>query len=162
MIAKYHESFFIYEINEIKDGQVRIWRFEPFEDFSMRITRKGNHIYEKFIDITEIEDIFDVAFAVEWSGHWFGAEYWPVSQTVRLFSTDTNVIEKFNMSPNSTASYHYPFDKGVWDLYVDIDSCNGFKVTYEDYRTGEYTSQTVSKEEWIDLWNKFIVELLPH
>ena len=161
MIAKYHESFFKYEINEIKDRQVRIYRFEPFEDFSMRITRGGKHIYEKFIDKTEIEDIFDVAFAVEWSGHWFLAEYWP-SQTVRLLSTDTNMIEKFNMSPSSMASFLYPIDKGISDLYVDIDSCNGFKVTYEDYRTVEYTSQTVSKEEWIDLWNKFVVELRPH
>lgn len=150
MIAKYHESFFKYEI---KDGQVRIWRFEPFEDFSMRITRGGNHIYEKFIDITEIEDIFDVAFAVEWSGYWFGAEYLSDSQRARLFASDANVIEKFNMNE---------FERGAWDLYVDIDSCSGFKVTYKDNRTGECTSKVVSKEEWINLWNKLIVELIPH
>lgn len=149
MIAKYKEQYFCVDLTA---KPVEIWRYDVVDGFE-KYKDDDLIYYSKFVDITDIDEIFDVAFAVEWSGYWFGADYLSASQRARLFSSDANVIEKFNMNK---------FERGAWDLYVDIDSCSRFKVTYEDNRTGEYTSKVVSKEEWINLWNKLIVELLPH
>lgn len=149
MIAKYKEQYFCVDLTI---RPVEIWRYDVADGFE-KCKDDDLVYYRKFLDITEIDEIFDVAFAVEWSGHWFGADYLSVSQRARLFSSNAEVIEKFNMNE---------FERGTWDLYVDLDSCTRFKVTYEDYRSGEYTSQIVSKEEWIALWNTLIVELRPH
>ena len=149
MIAKYKEQYFCVDLTA---KPVEIWRYDIVDGFK-KCKDDDLIYYNKFVDITDIDEIFAVAFAVEWSGYWFGADYLSASQRARLFSSDANVIEKFNMNK---------FERGAWDLYVDIDSCSGFKVTYEDNRTGEYTSKVASKEEWINLWNKLIVELLPH
>ena len=150
MIARYKNRYFCIDKTITP---AHIWAYIPVDGFEKKTTRRGTVYYENFVDINEIEEIFNVSFVVEWNGFWFNADYISSSQKARLFSLDFEAIEKFNMNE---------FERGAWDLYVDIDSCNEFKVIYEDCRTGESTPQIVSKEEWIVLWNKLIVELLPN
>ena len=150
MIAQYQNRYFCVDTNVTP---IHIWAYIPVDGFEKKTTRRGTVYYESFIDVNEIDKIFEVAFAVEWNEHWFGADYLSTSESVRLFSSDADIIEKFNMNE---------FERGAWDLYADLDTCSGFKVTYKDCRTGVYSSQIVSKEEWTNLWNKLIVELLPH
>ena len=69
MIAKYRGQFFNISLVE---QPTRIWRYDYVEGFQKEETRRGLLVYEKIIDIDEVDEIFEPGFSVKWHGQWCG------------------------------------------------------------------------------------------
>lgn len=150
MIAKFHESFFkVHFENE----QVRIWRFRPFEDFSMRITRGGNYLYEKFVDITEIDEIFDVGFSVLWNGEWCGFEYSEELNKMEVYSNNPDFAKKHDMET---------IDRLTYSKIIPADSVSSIRIVFKDIAGKTTRFETISLKELPCLWKQFKTDLLPH
>ena len=157
MIAKYHNAYFKVCV---ENNHARIWCFSPFEDFSMRITRGGNHLYEKNIDISETDEIFDVGFSALWNGKWCGANPSRDGQIASLIlGWSGGNFAKEN------GFYEIERDKGMvvaWGLDVSIDDCEQFRVVIErEYPVKEEKTEILSKEHWLNLYLKINRELSP-
>ena len=148
MIAKYNGSFFCIDLTT---RPINIWRYDLVEGFD-RCVDDDLIYYEKYVELSELDQVFDVAFAVKWNGHWFGCEYFPGKKDIVLFTGKGQLINE----------YHFEeFERGAWALSVDFSACEEFQITYKDYFTKISTSEILSREEWINLLIKYDVELVP-
>ena len=153
MIAEYKNAFF--NIRE-ENNRLRIWCFNPIAGFSSRISRGGNCLYEKFVDKSEIDRVFDVGFATKWNGLPFWG--WPtINHSVYLRTENEKEAQEFGFDADIE-------DRGeviLWYKIVDIDSCEEFKVIFTDCFSKEKEERLVSKTEWQELHHKLVDELMP-
>ena len=163
MIARYKNQYFCIDTSIVP---VQIWAYVPVDGFEKKITRRGTIYWEKFIDISEIDELFDVAFAVEWRGSAFNAPFFK-EDTVYLRTGDKDEATKYGFQEEI-------FDRGepiVWCKIVDIDEIEKFflyKTIYaieyfnEKKRDAKQKSELVlSKEDWLNMRAKTETELSP-
>lgn len=157
MIAKYNSQYFCCDLTV---APVNIWRYDCVEGFDKKTTRRGTIYYEKFVDISELDEIFDVGFSVKWNEHWCGANPSRDGYTVSLLLgwNDGSFARGHNFS-------ELEYDRGMvvaWGLNVNIDECEECRITIEyEYPIKEVHQNIVPKEEWLDMYQKTVRELIP-
>lgn len=148
MIAKYGEQFF--NISLIRKP-IRIWKYDFVEGFDKKVKSEGLVVYEKFLDLSEIQKVFEVGFSACWHGKQCGAV--PLGKNeVQLITNDRQFARQYGMEE---------FEREVFWNSVCIDECSEFKMETEDVLTGKTEVTIISKEEFIDFYQKFVGDLIP-
>lgn len=145
----------------------RVWRYDFVEGFNKKVKDSGLTVFEKFINLSEIDEIFDVGFSVKYHGEYFGCLVNEKENTLVLRTSNQKQAKKHGFLASE-------YDHGVvvlWTLKIDIDACEEFrfyKITYlPDYFVARDQSKTVpllttlSKEEWLKTHHKLVFELSP-
>ena len=149
MIAKYKNRYFCVDLT-IKP--VEIWRYDAVEGFEICIDDDLVY-YSKFLDINEIDEIFDVGFSALWNGEWCGFD----------ISFDTNRIEIYSNSPTFAEKYKMEeIERCAYKLIVSIDDITEFKVVYRDSDGIITREESISLDELKVLYKQFYTDLLPH
>ena len=121
--------------------------------FSMRITRGGNHLYEKFVDISEIDEIFDVGFSALWNDEWCGFDVSFETNEIEIYSNKPSFAEEHNMEV---------IERFYYKRVVPVNTVTSFKIIYEDKNGKTIRQETISYAELKQLWKQFKTDLLPH
>lgn len=163
MIASYQGKYF--RVPRITKT-VKIWRYDFVEGFLFQ-PNDGLPVYKKMVDITELDQLFDVSFSVKWNGIQFGCLPDVRKQTAYLRTSDKEVAEKYNFQAEEE-------DRGqviLWYRVVDLGECTEFffhKTVYDpayflehnnDAKTATVTA--MSKEAWLEIHGKTVDELSP-
>ncbi len=149
MIAKYND---IYCCIDDSTTPTHLWTYVPADGFQKQITHRGTVYYEKYVNNSEIDEIFDVAFSVKWKDMRFGCEYSPKTEQIILFCSNKNIAQKYNFNQ---------FERGCYSLCVNIHECKEFQILYYD-NADKNEEKQVSLDEWKNLWNQYIANLLPN
>lgn len=150
MIAKYNHNYFCIDTS-VKP--IEIWRYEQIEGFERKVTRRGTIYYSKFLDISEIEEIFNVGFSALWNGEWCGFD----------ISFDTNEIEVYSNNPSfAQENGMKEVERCHYKLIMPISSISEFKIIYKDSKENPTRYEIISLKELKVLWKQFKTDLLPH
>ena len=150
MIAKYRGQFFNISLVE---QPTRIWRYDYVEGFQKEETRRGLLVYEKIIDIDEVDEIFEPGFSVKWHGQWCGiASYSIENDIVAIMSGDKEFANNYGMEQ---------LERGVYTKGISITECCEIRFRRLDYFTHENVFRIISEDELKTLWTKMIAELIP-
>ena len=149
MIAKYIGKYFCVDTTITP---VQIWAYVPVEGFTRKSTRRGTVYYEKYVDISEIDKIFDVGFSVCWDGEWCGVFY---SAEKNLLSVGTNNRDF------AVAHDMEEFERGTFGCAVSASKFNEYRMYTQDFGAKEKTYTMVSYQEFKALWKQMIAELIP-
>ena len=149
MIAKYHNSFFNIRIEKTSS---RIWSYSPFEDFSHRISRGGNDIYEKNVNLSELDEIFEVGFSALWNDQWCGVHYSATTDEVGLYSNNPTFAKEHGMKT---------IERFAYEIVVPANSVAQYKFIYKDAINKIDREEIVSLEQLRVLWKQFKTDLLP-
>lgn len=150
MIARYKEQYFCVDTSVTP---VQIWAYVPVVGFIKRETRKGTVYYEKFVDITEIDEIFDVGFSALWNGEWCGFEYSEELNKIEVYSNNPDLAKEYNMET---------VDRLFYSKVVPANSVNSFRITFEDMHGKITNYKDITLEELPALWKQFKADLMPH
>lgn len=151
MIAKYKGQYF--NISPVYKKPIKIWRYDFVEGFEAHHHEDGFMVYKKFVDIAEIDEIFDVGFSALWNGKWCGFD----------ISFETNRIEVYSNNPDFAKKYNMEtIEHFAYKLIVPLSSISEFKVVYKDSKGKPTREEIVSLDELKVLWKQFYTDLLPH
>lgn len=163
MIAKYKNKLFCADMDATP---INIWRYDYVENFDCCVDDNLTY-YEKFLNFSEIEEIFDVGFSAKWNNIYFGG--WPnlEKNTMYLRTTDTEIAEKYDF----TEEEH---DRGqviLWYKIVPLAECEEFKFHKTIYHEKYFTDDDMSDfsdnvtilplDEWLYMYKKTEEELSP-
>ncbi len=150
MIAKYND---IYCCVDASINPMEIWVYYPVEGFCRNTTTKGTVFYNKFVYKTEIDELFDAGFSAQWNGEWCGASYMPETRRARLITNNYEFARQNNMEE---------IDSGVWEIYVDIQECQQYRMTVWTYGENKSENTTIlSLADWEKNWHAFKSTLIP-
>ena len=149
MIARYNNQYFNISLVRVP---TRIWRYDYVEGFNKKVKDDGLVVYEKFIDLTDAEEVFDVGFSVNWDGQWCGVSFSEKKNLLGLVTTNRDFAEAHGMEE---------FERGTFDCALSADNFTEYRVWKKDYLTKESTYSMVSYEEFKMLWKKMIADLIP-
>ena len=166
MIAKYGNNIVDICLNL---GKVQVWSYKFIQGFVKIVRPSGLIVYVKFVELEEIDEIFDIGYGLKWNEKVFAANLVD-EKHARIFvgSKDKDFAIKHNFLEIS-------YDRGICDTYsliVDIDECTDFKISktiYDKRYFEEYDEsykrreiKSISKEEWVELYIKCEYELDPN
>ena len=103
MIAKYNNQYF--KISFVREP-LRIWRYDYVKSFRLKAKNDGLKVYEKFVTLAELDEIFDVGFSVNWDGEWCGVFYSENVDVVTLHTNNRAFAEAHDMEE---------FERGTFD-----------------------------------------------
>ena len=150
MIARYKNYFCNIDMSQTP---INIWAYHPLNGFEKGITRKGNVYYEKNVDISEVDEIFEPGFSVKWHGQWCGiASYSIENDIVAIMSGDKEFANNYGMEQ---------LERGVYTKGISITECCEIRFRKLDYFTHEKVFRIISEDELKTLWTKMIAELIP-
>lgn len=150
MIARYKNYFCNIDMSQTP---INIWAYRPLNGFEKGITRKGNVYYEKNVDISEVDEIFEPGFSVKWHGQWCGiASYSIENDIVAIMSGDKEFANNYGMKQ---------LERGVYTKGISITECCEIRFRKLDYFTHEKVFRIISEDELKTLWTKMIAELIP-
>lgn len=110
-------------------------------------------VYEKIIDIAEVDEIFEPGFSVKWHGQWCGiASYSIENDIVAIMSGDKEFANNYGMEQ---------LERGVYTKGISITECCEIRFRRLDYFTHEKVFRIISEDELKTLWTKMIAELIP-
>lgn len=149
MIAKYKDQYFCVDLTS---SPKELWRYDYVQNFQKCIDGKLVY-YSKFVDITEIDEIFDVGFSALWNGEWCGFEY----------SEELNKMEVYSNNPDFAKEYDMEtVDRLFYSKVVPANSVNSFRITFEDMHGKITNYKDITLEELPALWKQFKTDLMPH
>ncbi len=148
---------------------IDIWRYDYVDGFKKATTRKGTTYYEKSVDITELDEIFDVGFSVKWHGEWIFGQ--PKSNNSEIYSVVGSDLREFAQNNGFSEGDRDRGSVVTWWKTFPIDECEEFrtsKTTYlsefftaKDHTKKETVTFICTKEEWLDIYQKTQYELSP-
>ncbi len=144
MIAKYND---IYCNVDLSKSPINIWIYQSVNGFSEGITRRGTKYYEKFVELDELDEVFDVGFSAKWNGKWCGVS--PLNNNkVQLICGNRDFAIEHEMEE---------FERGVFWCSADIGECTEFRMMKENFLTKEKETIFLTKDEfarWYQLLRK--------
>ena len=147
MIAKYNKQYFCVDLS-VKP--VEIWKYDEVKGFEKCID-DGLVYYRKFVNLEEIDEIFDVGFSAKWDNKWCGAS--PLSNgKVQLICGNRDFALEHEMEE---------FERGVFWCSADISECTEFRMTKERFLTNETKALFLTKEDFIRWYKLLREDLLP-
>lgn len=148
MIAKYRGQFF--NISLVKQP-TRIWRYDYIEGFQKKEKPDGLLVYEKIIDITEVDEIFEVGFSVKWHGEQLGASLLS-NNRVQLVTNNRSFANQFIMEE---------FERGVFWTSVKIEECTDFRMKKDYYLSKSFETIQITADEFKSLYVELRQNLIP-
>lgn len=149
MISKYAGQYFNISLVKLP---TRIWRYDFVAGFSKKVKDDGLVVYEKFVEISDCEKVFEVGFSVNWDGQWCGSSYSPSKNILGLYSNDRDFAIAHNMEE---------IERGTYGCSVPFDTFSEFRVWERDYITKEESYRMVSPDEFKRLWKLLRTDLIP-
>lgn len=149
MIAEYAGNYF--KISLVRKP-TRIWRYNYTEGFQKKTKGDGLVVYEKYIDLDEADQIFDVGFSVNWDGEWCGVYYCAENDLLSIYSNNRDF---------ATAHYMEEFERGAFSCGQPAQQFSEYRMWKRDYfsKTESYTM--VSYCDFQLLWKQMIADLVP-
>lgn len=164
MIATFMGQFF--NISLVRKP-CRIWRYDFVEGFKFHLHNGTLPVYENFLDISDVGEIFDVGFTVKWDGVYFDCLPNIEKGTAYLRSSDKDEAENHGFLEEIR-------DRGMvilWYKVVCLDECEEFRFHKTVYAPEYFTENKInaktdsyvslSREEWADIHRKTVYELSP-
>lgn len=148
MIAKYKDKYFNISLAK---KPTRIWRYDFIEGFQKKVKDDGLVVYEKFVDIDDINCIIDVGFSANWHGKLCGAVPL-VNNEIQLITNDRQFAQQYGMEE---------FEREVFWCSVGIDECEEFSMEIEDILKETSEVQKITSTELICFYQRFVLDLLP-
>ena len=148
MIAKYNDRFFNIALNE---QPKRLWRYDEVDGFNKRMNR-NLAVYEKTVDASEINEIFDIGFSAFWHGQWCGLTYSRKTNRVELYSNNPSFAKEHGMEEE---------ERFYYSIILPADSISEYKAVYSDARGSVIKEEVISLDELKVLWKTLITDLLP-
>ena len=149
MIAKYMNNYFCIDTTV---APIQIWSYSPVEGFEKKSTRRGTVYYEKFVDLSEIDEVFDVGFSALWNGNWCGVHYSAKTDEVGLYSNNPSFAKEFGMRE---------IERFAYEIVVPAKSVGQYKFIYKDAINKTEREEIISLEQLRKLWAQFKTDLMP-
>lgn len=148
MIAKYKNNYC--EI-DLSVTPVNIWTYHPIDGFEKGITPQGIVYYEKFVELDEIEEVFDVGFSVCWDGEWCGIFYSAPEELLSLVTDDQDFAIAHGM---------YEFEYTMFRCALPASMFKEYRM-WKSVLHEESTYTMLSYEEFKVLWKLMVADLIP-
>lgn len=149
MIAKYGNNYFNIDKSTTP---ARIWRYDFVENFEKRIHKTGLEIYEKFVDLSKLDEVFDVGFSALWNGSWCGVHYSAKTDEVGLYSNNPGFAKEFGMRE---------IERFAYEIVVPAKSVSQYKFIYKDAINMAEREEIITLEQLRKLWEQFKTDLMP-
>ena len=108
-------------------------------------------VYEKIIDITEVDEIFEVGFSVKWHGEQLGASLLS-NNRVQLVTNNRSFANQFIMEE---------FERGVFWTSVKIEECTDFRMKKDYYLSKSFETIQITADEFKSLYVELRQNLIP-
>lgn len=149
MIAKYNNQCFCVDIST---SPAQIWSYAPIERFAQKITRRGTVFYEKFVELSELDEVFDVGFSAFWNGQWCGVHYSAKTDEVGLYSNNPDFAKEYGMRT---------IERFAYEIVVPANTVTQYKFIYKDVLQKTEREEIISLEQLRTLWKQFKTDLMP-
>lgn len=149
MIAKYNGKCF--NISLIKKP-TRIWRYDAVDEFQKKVNPDGLVVYEKYLELHEIDQIFDVGFSVCWDGKWCGVFYSEENDLISLKTDDPDFAITHGMTL---------LERGVYSCARSAAEFTEYRMYTQDLDAKDKIYTMVSYEDFKILWKQMVADLIP-
>ena len=149
MIAKYNDNYF--NISLVRKP-TRIWKYDYIEGFNKKIKKDGLIVYEKYIELNEIDEIFEIGFSVCWDGQWCGIFYSASKELLSMHTNDRKFAENHGMTE---------LERGVYSCAKPASCFTEYRMWTRDLHTKKDTYTIVDYKKFKILWKQMISDLIP-
>ncbi len=146
MLAEYEGKVFK---AEIKDNQVRLWKYVCVEGFEKKQTGRGHVYYEKILPIAEIAELFFVKFIAFIGNRQFLVDS-IYADKLYVICDDTEYAESHGFSE---------LERGEWIKKMSLEDFDGFQMIKTVGDSGKKTITDITAEQLKENYQKYVLSV---